>query len=177
MSENNLQQGIPVIIKGGKKSGFIATAIEIQANSIFSVTEQFQSDPNQWVQSDSDFSISYVESITVGQTGASPQFCQTSTMAHPLTFNFKDAQGKKIFTIREVSNGVNYLLQISVDLSEDYFQVTDESNSGGNAWTDSTFNTTESEVGMVEVLDTNNVPVCQLMRTDEEDIILNIESA
>jgi hypothetical protein len=96
-------------------------------------------------------------------------------MAHPLTFNFKDSQGKKIFTIHEISNGVNYVLQISVDVTDDYFQITGQSNSSGESWTASTFNTTESEVGMIEVLDNNNVPVCQLMRTDEEDIILNLE--
>ena len=175
MSENNLQQGIPVIIKGGSKSGSLPRAIEIQANSVFSITEQFQSQPNDWTQSDSDYSVSYVESITVGELGGNLQFCQTSTMAHPLTFNFKDSEGKNIFTIQEVADGFNYLLQISVDLTDDYFQVTDQSNSPNETWTASTFNTTDSEVAIVEVINANNVPVCQLLRTDVEDIILNIE--
>jgi hypothetical protein len=175
MSENNLQQGIPVIIKGGSRSGILPKAIEIQANSVFAVTEQFQSQPTEWTQSDSAYSISYVESLMVGELGGSLQFCQTSTMQHPLTYNFKDSDGKNIFTIQEVADGGNYLLQISVDLTDDYFQITEQSNSPNETWTASTFNTTNSEVAMVEVLDAGNVPVCQLLRTDEEDIILNIE--
>ncbi len=175
MSENNVQQGIPVIIKGGSKSGILAKAIEIQANSVFSVTQQFQSQPDEWVQSDSDYSISYVESVMVGELGGSLQFCQTSTMAHPLTYEFKDSGGNNIFTIQEVANGSNYTLQISVTLANDYFQITEQPKGDEEAWTASTFNTTDPEVYMVEVTDANNVPVCQLLRTEEEDIFLNLE--
>jgi hypothetical protein len=172
------QQSIPIIIKGGSKSGILAKPIEIQANSTFEVTEQFQSQPNEWIQSDSAFAVSYVESLTIGEMGAGLQFCQTSSMAHPLTYEFKDSESGNIFTIKEVAaaGGSNYSLQISVDLASDYFQITQSSKTDGN-WTVSAFNTTNAEVYAVEVVDANNVPVCRLLRANEEDIYLNLEPA
>jgi hypothetical protein len=170
------QQSIPIIIKGGTKSGILAKPIEIQANSVFEVTEQFQSEPNEWIQSDSAFTVSYIESLMIGEMGAGLQFCQTSSMAHPLTYEFKDSESSNIFTIKEVAAGSNYSLQISVDLSGDYFQITQSSKSDGN-WSVSTFNTTNTEVYAVEVVDANNIPVCRLLRANEEDIYLNLEPA
>ncbi len=174
MSTIRLQQGIPIIIKGGSKKGIVATAIEIQANSNFQVTEEFQSQANDWIQSDSGFSISYVESIMVGEMGNNLQFCQTSAMAHPLTYKFKDDKGANIFTITEVAGGGNYSLQISVDLPNNYFQITETSESK-SGWTVSLFDTTDPEVYAVEVTDANNVPVSRLVRMDEADIYLNLE--
>ncbi len=174
MSINKVQQSVPVIIRGGR-SGIIAKEIEIQADSLFQVTEQYQSQPNQWIESDSAFTVSYIESIAVGEMGAGLQFCQTSSMAHPLTFAFKDSGKNNIFTIQEVADGNNYKLQISVDLTNDYFQITEEENSVSGGWTVSTFNTTAAIVYEVEVTDANNIPVCQLLRTEEEDIFLNLE--
>jgi hypothetical protein len=174
MSINKVQQSIPIIIKGGK-SGIIAKAIEIQANSVFQVTEQFQSQPEEWIQSDSDFAVSYIESIAVGEMGGSLQFCQTSSMAHPLTYAFKDSAKNNIFTLSEVADGSNYSLQITVDASGDYFQITEEDKAVSNGWTISTFNTTDPIVYEVEVTDANNIPVCQLLRTNGEDIFLDLE--
>ncbi|MEP6901002.1 MAG: hypothetical protein ABJA66_04585 [Actinomycetota bacterium] len=174
MSTLNPRQGIPVIIKGGSKSGILAKPIEIQANSDFQVTEEFHSQANNWIQSGSDFAISYVESIMIGEMGANLQFCQTSSMAHPLTYAFKDAKGANIFTITEVAGGGNYSLQISVDLPDNYFQITDTSESK-SGWTVSLFGTTDAEVYAVEVIDSNNVPVSRLVRMDEADIYLNLE--
>jgi hypothetical protein len=178
MSINKVQQGMPIIIKGGSKSGILAKAIEIQAGGVFRVTEQFQSQPAEWIQSDSDFSISYIESVMVGEMGAGLQFCQTSEMAHPLTYEFKDSEDNNIFTIKEVAGtGSNYSLQISVDLTGDYFQITEASKSDAENWTGSAFNTTNTEVYAVEVLDAGNIPVCRLLRTSEADIYLNLEPA
>jgi len=172
------QQSIPIIIKGGSKSGIIAKPIEIQANSVFEVTEQFQSQPNEWIQSDSGFVISYVESLVIGEMGAGLQFCQTSSMAHPLTYEFKDSESNNIFTIREVAGGGNnYSLQISVDLPDDYFQITQAPKSDEENWTVSAFDTTNTEVYAVEVVDANSIPVCRLLRASEEDIYLNLEPA
>ena len=175
MSTNQVQQGIPVIIKGGSKSGILAKPIEIHANSVFSITEEFQSQPNDWIQSDSDFSVSYVESLVVGELGNGQQYCQTSTMAHPLTYVFKDSDNNNIFTLQEVADGGNYKLQFSVALANDYFEVTEESKEFEEGWTVSAFNTVNSEVYAVEVLDAGNVPVCRLLRSSEEDIYLNLE--
>jgi len=174
MSIHKVEQTTPVIIKGGR-SGLIAQAIEIQANSVFQITEQFQSQQEEWIQSDSDFTVSYIESIVVGEMGGSLQFCQTSSMAHPLTFAFKDSAKNNIFTFQEIADGNNYKLQISVDMTNDYFQVTEEDKAVSNGWTASTFNTTNPTVYEVEVTDANNIPVCQLIRTNEEDIFLNLE--
>lgn len=174
MSTRKVQQTVPVIIKGGR-SGIIAKAIEIQANSVFQITEQFQSQTEEWIQSASDFTVSYIESIDIGEMGGDLQFCQTSSMAHPLTYAFKDSAKNNIFTIQEVADGSNYSLQISVDLTDAYFQVTEEDKSVSNGWTVSTFNTMNAIVAEVEVTDANNIPVCQLLRTEEEDIFLNLE--
>ena len=174
MSIHKVQQTTPVIIKGGR-SGLIAQPIEIQANSIFQVTEHFQSQQEEWIQSDSDFTVSYIESIVVGEMGGGQQFCQTSSMAHPLTYAFKDSNKNNIFTIQEIADGNNYKLQITVDSSGDYFQITDSDKSVSGGWTVSTFNTTNPIVGIVEVTDANNIPVCQLLRTNGEDIFLDLE--
>ena len=175
MSTDKVQQTTPIIIKGGSKSGILAKPIEIHANSIFQVTEQFQSQPSEWIQSDSDFVISYIESVVVGELGAGLQFCQTSSMVHPLTYEFKDSDNSNIFTISETAGNGNYSLQISVDLPDDYFQITEASKSATEAWTISTFNTMNTEVYAVEVIDANNIPVCRLLRANEEDIYLNLE--
>lgn len=172
MSINKVGQGMPIIIKGGK-SGIITQAIEIQGNGIFQITQPFQLQQEEWIQSDSDFTVSYVESINVGEMGGNLQFCQTSPMAHPLTYFFKDSNKNNIFTIKEVLDGSDYSLQITVDLPNEYFQITDGGKSG--EWTVSTFSTTNSMVGIVEVKDANNIPVCQLIRANEEDIFLNLE--
>lgn len=175
MSIKKVEQSVPIIIKGGR-SGLVAQAIEIEANSVFQITEQFQSQPEEWIQSDSDFAVSYIESIAVGEMGGGGlQFCQTSSMAHPLTYAFKDAKKNNIFTIQEIADGNNYKLQISVDLTNDYFQVTEEDKAVSNGWTASAFNTTNAMVYEVEVTDANNIPVCQLLRANEENIILNLE--
>jgi len=174
MSTKKVGQSIPIIIKGGR-SGIIAQTIEIQANSIFQVTQEFQSQPEEWTASNSYFSVSYIESIDIGEIGGDLQFCQTSSMAHPLTYTFKDSNKNNIFTIQEVADSNNYALQITVDLAGEYFQVTDSDKSVSNSWTVSTFSTTNAVVGVVEITDANDVPVCQLLRTNEEDIFLNLE--
>ena len=174
MSTRKVQQTVPVIIRGGR-SGLIAQAIVIEANSVFQITEQFQSQQEEWLQSDSDFAVSYIESIDIGEMGGDLQFCQTSSMAHPLTYAFKDSAKNNIFTIQEIADGDNYKLQISVDLPNDYFQVTEEDKAVSNGWTVSTFSTTNALVAVVEVIDSHNTPVCQLIRTEEEDIFLNLE--
>ncbi len=177
MTTDIVRQGIPIIIKGGGGSSLSATAIEIQATSVFQVTEEFQSQANEWIQSDSDFSISYVESVMIGEPGENMQFCQTSSMAHPLTFAFKDGKDETIFTIAEVADGGNYVLQISVDVPDDYFQITQaaESESNNNDWSVSIFNPSAAEIFAVDVTDSNNVMVCRLLRTNEADISLNLE--
>jgi len=175
MSENTVQQTLPVIIKGGK-SGILAKPIEIQANSVFQVSEEFQQQPNDWVQSNSNFAVSYVESVMVGEMGAGLQFCQTAEMSHPLTYEFKDSTDKNIFTIKEVTNGGGgYSLQITVTMPNDYFQITESAK--GEKWTVSTFDTPDAEVYAVEVIDAAQTPVCRLLRSNEEDIFLNLEPA
>lgn len=175
MSNSKAQQSIPVIIKGGSKSGILAKPIEIQANSSFQVTEEFHSQSNQWIQSDSDFTVSYIESVMIGEMGENLQFCQTSSMTHPLTFTFKDLNNKDIFTIKEVTDNNNYSLQISVTLPDDYFQIPQTSESSNDNWSNSVFDTADAEVYAVEVTDINDVPVCRLLRNGESDIYLNLE--
>ena len=173
MSSDLPQQGIPVIIKGGSHKGIIATAIELQVDGGFQVTQEFQSQADNWIQSDSDFSVSYVESVMVGEMGDSLQFCQTSLMTHPLTYEFQDDKGAIIFTIKEVAAAGDYSLQISVGKSGDYFHITKSSDPG--SWSTSLFNSTDAEVAAVEVKDADNTPVCRLLRANEEDIYLNLE--
>jgi hypothetical protein len=180
MSTYMPQQGVPIIIKGGSHKGTIASAIEIQANSVFQVTEEFQSQANEWIQSDSGFSLSYVESVMIGEMGDDLQFCQTSSMAHPLTFAFKDGKNANIFTITEAADSGNYTLQISVEPPDDYFQITETAKSESSttsSWSVSLYNSAAAEVFAVEVTDANNVPVCRLLRANEEDIYLNLEPA
>ena len=182
MSTDMPQQASPIIIKGGK-SGILPKAIEIWASGDFQVTQQFQSQPDEWIQSDSDFAVSYIESLVVGEMGEGQQFCETSSMAHPLTYAFNDSDGNNIFTVREVVNAKGYSIQISVNSTNDYFTITTQSEASGESatsaemWTVSTFNTVGSMVYAVEVKDTNNVPVCRLLRANEEDIYLNLEPA
>lgn len=175
MSSGLPQQSVPIIIKGGNKKSSIP--IRINANSTFQITEEFQSQSSDWIESASDFSVSYIESLNIGSLSGNPQFCQTSSMAHPLKYAFKDDVDKDIFTIVEVADGNNYKLQISVGYSGSYFQVEQTSEATINGeWTDSVFNSaTETEVVAVEVTDSNDVPVCRISRADDSDIFLNLE--
>lgn len=179
MSTDRVQQSTPIIIKGGRQSSLLQRAIEIHANSVFEVTEQFHAQPQDWVQSDSGFTISYVESVVVGAMGTQQQFCQTAKMTHPLTYEFKDSSNNNIFTISEVdvNGGGNYSLHIAVSLPNDYFQITESPKSDDPNWTVSTFDALSAEVYAVEVVDADSIPVCRLLRTGEEDIILNMEPA
>jgi hypothetical protein len=182
MSNYLPQQGMPIIIKGGGKKGIVTNAIQIQTPGDFQITQPFQSQQDDWIQSDSNFSISYVESIMLGQMDENLQFCQTSLMTHPLTFEFKNKKGLNIFTIKEILDSGNYYLQITVVMEDDYFQVTEESESTGaetsnGDWSVSLFNTTDVDLYAVEVTDANDVPVCRLVRANEEDISLNLEPA
>ena len=177
MSTDMPQQASPIIIKGGSKSGIIAKAIEIWASGDFEVTQQFQSQQNDWIQSESDFNVSYIESVVVGEMGAGQQYCQTSTMAHPLTYAFTDSSGNNIFTVQEVAVDKGYSIQISVNATNDYFQIDSSSPISTGKWTTSTFNTTNTEVYAVEVKDSTNTPVCRLLRANGEDIYLNLEPA
>jgi len=173
MSDDMEQQ--PICIKGGSKSGIQPTPIEIYANSVFLVTESYQQQQSDWVQSDSDYTFNYVDSIMVGETGADPQFAQTSSMAHPLTYSFNDSTNKNIFTIQEVIDGSSCYLKVSVDVENQYFQITQESKSGADAWTISSYNTTAPEVYSVVVTDANSLAVCRFVRLNEEDIYLNLK--
>ena len=169
------QQGMPIIIKGGSRSGVLAKPIAIQASGSFRITESFHAQPDEWIQSGSGFTVSYVESVMVGEMGAGLQFCQTSSMAHPLTYAFKDSEDNNIFTIQEVGDGSNYSLHIAVAGADNYFQITEQSKASADDWRVSAFNTTDAEVYAVEVIDADNVPVCRLRRTGEDDILLNLE--
>ena len=175
MSTDLPQQSTPIIIKGGRGKGITQSAIEIEANSVFAVTESFQSQQDDWIQSDSDFSISYIESLAIGEMGAGLQFCQTSTMAHPLTYSFKDDDDSTIFTIKEIADGDNYNLQINVEVPDEYFQITQGNASTGNDWSVSKFSAVTVVVSSVEVTDATNTPVCLLLRTIDQDIFLNLE--
>jgi hypothetical protein len=175
MSIQKVQQVTPVIIKGGSRSGIVPTPIQIRANSVFQVTEEYDSKPSEWIQSASEFSVSYIESVVIGDMGAGQQFCQTSTMTHPLTYQFKDSEGNKIFTINEVTNSNGYGIQISVDLSEYYFDITEEAGSNGESWSISTLNSSDPLVYSVEVVNAGSIAVCRLLRADGEDIFLNLE--
>ena len=167
------QEITPIIIKGGK-GGILATRIKIEANSVFVVTQQSQ--PLEWTQSDSNYTVSYIESLVVGEMGVGEQqFCQTATMAHPLTYTFMDAEKNPIFTVQEIADGGNFKLQITVDAAGDYFEVTQDSKAAPDAWTESTFSSTDAVVYMIEVKDSTNTPVCQLVRSEEEDIFLDLE--
>ncbi len=180
MSPDMPQQSIPIIIKsGGGGGGEIdqaKTPIDINANSIFKVTEEYNSQPTDWLKSDSHFTVSYVESIAIGENGKNMQFCQTSRMSHPLTFAFKDAKGKAIFTIVETADDKNFSLQFSVDYPDCYFQVSDTSKTASKGfWSDSIFSMSGMNIHIIEVIDSNNIPVCQLLRFDNAEIFLNLE--
>jgi hypothetical protein len=177
MTNDLPQQATPIIIKGGTRGVIAAKAIEIEANGLFLIIEQFQSSPNEWTQSNSEFNVSYIESVVVGDMGNDQQFCQTSTMAHPLTYAFNDTDGSTIFTVREVAAAKGFMLQITVDSTDDYFQVDSQSVTPPDTWSTSTFNTTDAEVYSIEVADANNVPVCRLLRANGENIYLNLEPA
>lgn len=172
------QQTMPIIIKGRKTGGFTTSPIEIEANSDFQVTEEFQSQPGNWVQSNSDFVISYVESVVVGEMGAGQQYCQTSLMTHPLRYEFKDVKNNNIFTISEIAAGGNYMLQIAVAVPDDYFEITAtataavQSNAG---WSASAFNTEDADILAVEVVNASNIPVCRILVPAEANIYLNLE--
>lgn len=167
------EQSTPIIIKGGNKKSSIP--IRLEPNSTFEVTQSYQSQPNDWVQSGSDFSVSYIESLNIGSLSNNPQYCQTSSMAHPLTYAFKDDEDKNIFIITEVADGNNYTLEISVQYPNSYFQIT-EAASGTGKWLESDFNSSlDAEVAAVEVTDADNVPVCRISRTDDSEIIMNLE--
>ncbi len=175
MSSDLPQQTTPIIIKGGSKKASIP--IRINAYSTFQITESFQSQSDDWIQSASDFSVSYIEAVDVGEPGGNLQFCQTSSMSHPLTFAFKDSDNNTIFTVTEAADGANYDLQIAVQYSGGFFKIEQTSElAEGTDWSESIFDPSDVEVYMVEVTDSHNVPVCQIIRpTEESDIFLNLE--
>jgi hypothetical protein len=178
MSSDIPEQSVPIIIKGGTKK--TSTPIRINAYSPFHITESIKTESiksvsEDWTQSDSDFSVSYVESVVLG---SNQQFCQTSSMSHPLTFTFKDSDNNTIFTVTEVAAaGTNYDLHISVEYSGGFFQVEETSESAdSNDWSESVFDPSDAEIHLVEVTDSSHIPVCQLVRTDDEsDFFLNLE--
>lgn len=180
MSSDLPQQSVPIIIKGGNKKA--SSRIQINSLSLFQITQEFQSQSSEWLQSSSDFQLSYVESVNlVSQTG-DDQFCQTSTMSHPLTYAFKNDQNENIFIIREnkIPTQKNYTLSIEVQYPNSYFQIEQQSfenATNGNNWAESIFNSGLSvmEVTKVEVTDSNGIPVCQLLRSEDEEISLSIE--
>lgn len=176
MSAKLPEEITPIIIKGGSKKS--STPIRINANSTFQITESFQSESDDWIQSESDFSVSYIESVVFGELGGSQQFCQTSSMLHPLKFTFKDSDNNTIFTVTEIAaSGADFDLHISVEYSGGFFQVEQTSQlAGGTDWSESVFDPSDAEIYLVEVTDRNNTPVSQLIRTDDEsDIFLDLE--
>lgn len=177
MTKPNLQQGTPIVVRGGNKSGIIPKPISINADGVFQVTQEFQAQPTNWVESSSEFVISYVESINVGQMGSGLQYCQTSSMSHPLRYEFKDDKSANIFTITEVPTNGGFSLKVDVLAPNDFFHITEESKEGGESWVESAFDQPTAEVYAVEVVDSTNTPVCRLIRSSEEDIYLNLEPA
>lgn len=178
MSSDLPQQSVPIIIKGGNKK--TSSRIQINSLSLFQITQEFQSQADEWLQSSSDFELSYVESLNLVSLTGDAQFCQTSTMSHPLTYAFKDDQDKNIFIISEVADGNNYKLSISVQYPNSYFQIAQQSSEGmtnGNGWTESIFNSgsLDAEVVKIEVTDSTGTPVCQLLRSTDEEITLSVE--
>lgn len=168
MSTDKAQQGVPIIIKGGTKKSSIP--IRITAYDEFHITESIQSGSNDWIESKSDDPISYIESVVLGDN---QQFCQTSTMKHPITLTFKDSDSNHLFKITEVevSGTSNFNLSISVEYPGSFFQA------DGSSWSESDFDPSDMEIHLVEVTDVNNTPVCQLVREkgDDSDFILNLE--
>lgn len=174
MSSDLPQQSTPIVVKTGNKQLFIP--IRINAYSEFQITEGIQTGSDDWTQSQSDFSISYVESINIGEPGGSQQFCQTSTMSHPLTFTFKDSDDNDIFTITEIASGSVFGLHIGVQFAGGFFHVEQATGKGGEDWSESVFDPSDTEISTVEVKDSNDVPVCQFVITSgESDIFLDLE--
>lgn len=178
MSSDLPQQSLPVIIKGGNKK--TSSLIQINSLSLFEVTQSVQSQSGGWLQSSSVFELSYIESLNLVSPTGDAQFCQTSTMSHPLTYAFKDDQEKNIFIISEVADNGNYTLSIDVQYPNSYFQIAQHSSEGaanGADWTESIFNSglLEAEVAKIEVTDSSGIPVCQFLRSGVEEISLSIE--
>lgn len=172
MTKPLLKQGLPIIVRGGSRTG--QKPISIEADGVFEVTQQFQAQPNDWIESGSDFLISYVESVMVGEMGPDLQFCQTSSMSHPLRFEFKNDKDANIFTLTEVAATGGYNVRIDVQMPNDFFQITSAGNSG-STWTASDFDTAATAIVAIEVVDSNEVPVCRLLCADEQNICLNLE--
>lgn len=178
MSSDLPQQSVPIIIKGGKKQD--QRPIQINSLSYFQVTQEFQSQSDDWVESTSVFELRYVESLNLISPTGDAQFCQTSTMSHPLTFVFKDSQDKNIFIVSEVAAADNnYTLSINVQYSNSYFQITQQSSENVTTeefWNNSIFTSgMEAEVAKIEVTDSSGNPVCQFLRSDDEEITLSLE--
>jgi len=174
MSIKNLKQGLPIIIRGGSRSG--GKPISIQADGVFEITQQFQAQPNDWIESGSDFLVSYIESVMIGEMGPELQFCQTSSMSHPLRFEFKNDKDANIFTLSEIAATGGYNVRIDVQMPDEYFEITQSGNSG-ETWTASDFDSEAAAIAAVEVVDSNEVPVCRLLCPDGESICLNLEPA
>lgn len=179
MSSDLPRQSVPIIIKGGNI--YDTKPIEINSISYFQVTQEFQSQAEDWLTSSSDFELSYVESINLVSPTGDAQFCQTSTMLHPLTFAFKDDQDKNIFIISEVAvANNNFTLSIDVQYSSSYFHITEQSSEDTvttqEFWNDCVFvSGTGVEVAKIEVTDSNGTPVCQFLRSNDEEITLSVE--
>ena len=177
MSSALPRQSVPIIIKGGRIHDY--RPIEINSISYFRVTQEFQSQSEDWVESSSNFELSYVESLNLVSPTGDAQFCQTSTMSHPLTFAFKDSQNKNIFIISEVADSGNYTLSINVQYSNSYFQIAQQSAENVTTeeyWNNSIFTSgMGAEVAKIEVTDSGGTPVCQLLRTNDEEITLSLE--
>lgn len=177
MSSDLPQQSVPIIIKGGDTD--TSSPIEISTISYFQVTQEFQSQSSEWLQSSSVFELSYIESLNLVSSTGDDQFCQTSTMSHPLTYAFKDNQNKNIFVISEVAGKNNYTLNIDVQYSNSYFQIEQQSSEDAaksDSWSESIFNSgTLVQVAKIEVTDSTGTPVCQLLRSNNEEITLSVE--
>lgn len=187
MSSALPRQSVPIIIKGGNIRSY--RPIELESISYFRVTQEFQSQSDDWLESSSDFELSRVESINLVSPTGDAQFCQTSTMSHPLTFAFKDDQDKNIFIVSTVAaTNDNYTLSINVEYSNSYFQISQQSSENAateqssenltteELWNNSIFTSgMEAEVAKIEVTDSSGTPVCQFLRSSDEQITLSLE--
>lgn len=178
MSSDLPQQSLPIIIKGGNK--LTSNRIQFNSLSLFQVTQNFQSQSDEWLQSSSVFDLSYIESLNLVSPTGDAQFCQTSRMSHPLTYAFKDDQGDNIFVITEVADNNNsFTLSVDVQYPDSYFKIVPQSSEAaptGNDWTESVFySQSETEVAQIEVIDKHGIPVCQFMRSQDEEITLPVE--
>lgn len=131
MSIDKLGEATPIIIKGkdcGSDRSQLA-CFEISGQE-FRVERKYESNPDEWIASNTSFQTGGIDSVTVGDGGPLYQYCKTTGFVRPLTVLFicRDSLGNEevLFTVTEgvADKEGDCIMTIATEDPNTYFSIT-----------------------------------------------------